>query len=102
MNLHEKKSGFLNKVLRPRSLRSLAPPTAFGRWRRVGLLGLLILLPLKAELLWTLQYEIACTIGRGVAKADQLTLSTQTRGVGGDYAPHTTASFPGFKKLSTP
>ena len=24
MNLHEKKSGFLNKVLRPRSLRSLA------------------------------------------------------------------------------
>ena len=28
MNLHEKKSGFLNKALRPRSLRSLAPPTA--------------------------------------------------------------------------
>jgi hypothetical protein len=25
-----KKSGFLNKVLRPRSLRSLAPPTARG------------------------------------------------------------------------
>ena len=35
----KKKSGFLNKALRPRSLRSLAPPTAFGRWRRVGLLG---------------------------------------------------------------
>ena len=34
-----KKSGFLNKALRPRSLPSLAPPTAFGRWRRVGLLG---------------------------------------------------------------
>ena len=29
----------LNKALRPRSLRSLAPPMAFGRWRRVGLLG---------------------------------------------------------------
>ena len=40
MNLHEKKSGFLNKALRPRSLRSLALPTAFGRWWRVGLLGL--------------------------------------------------------------
>jgi hypothetical protein len=35
----KKKSGFLNKALRPRSLRSLAPPTAFGCWRRVGLLG---------------------------------------------------------------
>ena len=35
----KKKSGFLNKALRPRSLRSLAPPTAFSRWRRVGLLG---------------------------------------------------------------
>ena len=39
MILHEKKSGFLNKALRPRSLRSLASPTAEGRWRRVGLLG---------------------------------------------------------------
>ena len=35
----KKKSGFLNKALRPRSLRSLAPPMAFSRWRRVGLLG---------------------------------------------------------------
>ena len=35
----KKKSGFLNKALRPRLLRSLAPPMAFGRWRHVGLLG---------------------------------------------------------------
>ena len=46
MNLHEKKGGFLNKALRPSSLRSLAPPTAFGRWRRVGLLGLIYLVNL--------------------------------------------------------
>ena len=38
-SIPQKKSGFLNKALRPRSLRSLAPPMAFSRWRRVGLLG---------------------------------------------------------------
>ena len=39
MNLHEK-SGFLNKVLRPRSLCSLAPPTADRPLAARGLAGI--------------------------------------------------------------
>ena len=35
----KKKSGFLNKALRPRSLRSLAPPTAFGCWNNLCMEG---------------------------------------------------------------